>query len=231
MQNIQDKREFEAAIQALEAQAVNVGLHMVVDAEARQLYSRQIKRFSEELKLEVKQGKISWKEAAKKANETRNVIMEIVRGKSTPVGNAYAQQLKSKGRTLNELVAKKTNEIYLTKHFNDLTVEQKNRVYSEIVKSSGKSNPDVNRLMKNISSAGRGLIVLSIGLSVYTIATSENKLETASREALVAGAGIGGGIAGGAIAGLACGLGAPVCVSVGAFIGGTLAAFGVSIAW
>ncbi|HCG8570459.1 hypothetical protein [Vibrio parahaemolyticus] len=59
MQNIQDKREFEAAIQALEAQAVNVGLHMVVDAGARQLYSRQIKRFSEELKLEVKQGKIS----------------------------------------------------------------------------------------------------------------------------------------------------------------------------
>ncbi|WP_373417324.1 hypothetical protein, partial [Vibrio sp. B181a] len=75
------------------------------------------------------------------------------------------------------------------------------------------------------------LIVLSIGLSVYTIATSENKLETAGREALVAGAGIGGGIAGGAIAGLACGPGAPVCVSVGAFIGGTLAAFGMSIAW
>lgn len=88
-------------------------------------------------------------------------------------------------------------------------------MYSEIVKSSGKSNPDVNRLMKNISSAGRGLIVLSIGLSVYTIATSENKLETAGREALAAGAGIGGGIAGGAIAGLACGPGAPVCVSVG----------------
>ncbi|QFQ77129.1 DUF3265 domain-containing protein [Vibrio harveyi] len=39
------------------------------------------------------------------------------------------------------------------------------------------------------------------------------------------------GIAGGAIAGLACGPGAPVCVSVGAFIGGTLAAFGASIAW
>ena len=31
MQNIQDKREFEAAIQAVEAQAVNVGLHMVLD--------------------------------------------------------------------------------------------------------------------------------------------------------------------------------------------------------
>ncbi|EMR38433.1 hypothetical protein [Vibrio harveyi] len=126
---------------------------------------------------------------------------------------------------------RKQTRFYLTKHFNDLTLEQKNKVYSEIVKSSGKSNPDVNRLMKNISSAGRGLIVLSIGLSVYTITSSEKKLETAGREALVAGAGIGGGIAGGAIAGLACGPGAPVCVSVGAFIGGTLAAFGVSIAW
>ncbi|HDM8235679.1 TPA: IS3 family transposase [Vibrio campbellii] len=56
-------------------------------------------------------------------------------------------------------------------------------------------------------------------------------IETAGREALVAGAGIGGGIAGGAIAGLACGPGAPACVSVEAFIGGTLAAFGMSIAW
>lgn len=104
-------------------------------------------------------------------------------------------------------------------------------MYSEIVKSSGKSNLGVNRLIKNISSAGRGLIVLSIGLSMYIMTTSENKLETAGREALVAGAGIGGGIAGGAIAGLACGPGAPVYVSVGAFIGGTLAAFGMSIAW
>lgn len=79
------KESLRLRFKALEAQVVNVGFHMVMGAEARQLYSRQIKRFSEELKLEVKQGKISWKEAAKKANETRNVIMEIIRGKSTPV--------------------------------------------------------------------------------------------------------------------------------------------------
>ncbi len=43
------------------------------------------------------------------------------------------------------------------------------------------------------------------------------------------GGGIAGGIAGGAAAGLVCGPGAPVCVGIGAFVGGALAAFGVSL--
>jgi len=47
----------------------------------------------------------------------------------------------------------------------------------------------------------------------------------------VTGAGIAGGIAGGALAGLACGPGAPVCVTVGVFVGGALAAFGVDFFW
>ena len=85
--------------------------------------------------------------------------------------------------------------------------------------------------MRKLSYAGRGLIVISIALSVYTVATADDKLNAASREATITGAGIGGGLAGGAIAGLVCGPGAPVCVTVGAFVGGALAAFGVSIAW
>ena len=59
--------------------------------------------------------------------------------------------------------------------------------------------------------------------------TAEDKAAAAKEEAAVTGAGIGGGIAGGAIAGLACGPGAPVCVGIGAFVGGALAAFGVSL--
>ena len=82
--------------------------------------------------------------------------------------------------------------------------------------------------MSRFAYADRGLILFSIGLSAYTIATSTNKTETAMREAALTGAGIGGGIAGGALAGLACGPGAPVCVTVGAFIGGALSALGVS---
>ena len=109
----------------------------------------------------------------------------------------------------------------------NLSEAQKNKVYAEVVKSAGRSNPKVTATMRVASRAGRGLIVLSIGLSVYNIATSENPGETALREGVVTASGIGGGIAGGALAGLACGPGAPVCVTVGAFVGGALAAFGV----
>lgn len=82
-----------------------------------------------------------------------------------------------------------------------------------------------------LTSVCRSLIVLSLGISVYTVSTAENKYEAAKREVAITGAGVGGGVAGGALAGLACGPGAPVCVAVGAFAGGALAAFGVSYAW
>lgn len=38
-------------------------------------------------------------------------------------------------------------------------------------------------------------------------------------------------IAAGALAGLACGPGAPVCVTIGAFAGGAMAAFGAGFIW
>ncbi|MGF1723100.1 hypothetical protein [Photobacterium nomapromontoriensis] len=38
--------------------------------------------------------------------------MGLIRSKSTPVGLAEAQKLKRKGRSLNDLIEKKTNELY-----------------------------------------------------------------------------------------------------------------------
>lgn len=66
-------------------------------------------------------------------------------------------------------------------------------------------------------------------VGVHLIIDAEAR-QAYSKEIVITGAGIGG-IAGGALAGLACGPGAPVCVTVGAFVGGALAAFGVSITW
>lgn len=227
-----DREVFENVIRALEAEIVNVGFHLTVDSQARQVYEKQIRAMASELRIKVSTGKISWIKAAEQAQEARNLMMQIIRSRSTPVGMAMAQRLKSEGKTLNELIAKKTRQLYGNKSdFNSLASTRQNIVYSEIVKSAGKSNPRVTAVMRRLSHTGRGLIVISIALSVYTVATAEKKFNAAGREIAIAGAGVGGGMAGGAVAGLVCGPGAPVCVTVGAFVGGALAAFGISIIW
>ncbi len=140
--------------------------------------------------------------------------------------------MKAQGATLNALIARKTTQLFGKEaNFPLLSVEHQNAVFAEIVNSAGKSNPRVTANLLKLNRFGRGLLVVSIGLSVYTVATSDDKLATAGREAAVTGGGIAGGIAGGALAGLACGPGAPACVTVGAFVGGALAAFGIDWLW
>lgn len=85
--------------------------------------------------------------------------------------------------------------------------------------------------MTMLSHASRGVLFIAVALSVYEVATATDKVAAAKKELVVNGAGVAGGIAGGMLAGLACGPGAPICVTVGAFVGGALAAFGTSYAW
>lgn len=223
---------FENTIKALEAQLANAGTHLTIDSNARLAYSREIKKMAEQLRRDAVSGKITWASAAQQAHTTRNLVMAIIRGKSTPVGRAFAQKLKANGRSLNDLVAKQTVRTHgASSTFPTLSTSQKNRVFADVVASAGKSNPAVNQAMSRLSYAGRGLLLASLSLSAYNIATSNNKIGTTKKELTATGAGIGGGIAGGAVAGLACGPGAPVCVTVGAFVGGTLSAFGASFIW
>jgi hypothetical protein len=69
-------------------------------------------------------------------------------------------------------------------------------------------------------------VVFSVAFAVYNVAEAEDKGRQVAKEGATAGAGILGGMGGGALAGLACGPGAPVCVVVGVFAGGALAALG-----
>lgn len=148
--------------------------------------------------------------------------MDVIRSRSTPVSRAMAQQLKSESKSLNELIARKAQQLYRPRAgFNRLSVAWQNAVYGEIVRSAGKSNPTVTANMRNLSRAGRGLLVVSLALSIYTVANAGDKPQAIAREATITGAGIVGGVAGGA----------PVCVTVGAFAGGALAAFGLSALW
>lgn len=227
-----DRRLFDSARQALEAEIANVGTHGAIDGATRLAYARQVRAAADELAAQAAAGRIGWREAAEQAHGLRHSVMEIMRGRSTPVGRAFAEWLKSEGLTLNELIARYTVRLHgAGADFNALSAAQKEAVYAEIVAAAGRANPRVTAWMRGASRAGRGLLVLSLALSIYQIATAENKLEAAKREAAVTGGGIAGGIAGGALAGLACGPGAPVCVTAGAFVGGALAAFGIDFFW
>ena len=219
-------------MKALESQVANAGAHISVDATTRLAYAREIKTMAKKLESDASSGKISWSEASKQAQGTRNLIMEIFRRRSTPVGRAMAEKLKIKGYSLNELVARHTmlnfgeNAI-----FKNLPSSSKNVVYASIVSSAGHSNKEVSATLSRLSYVGRGLIIISLAISAYTIATSTDKLSATRKELTSVSASIAGGVAGGALAGLVCGPGAPICVTVGAFVGGTLAAFGVSFVW
>jgi len=222
----------QATLDGLQGELANGGTYLTIDSRLRLEYSKLVKAASNELSAKATRGLISWEQAAAEAQEMRNAIMEMIRGRSTPLGRAMAQQLKREGKTLNALIANKTRQSFgESAIFDNLSELQKNKIYGDVVKSAGKSNPRVNAKMLYYSRAGKGLLILSLAVSVYVITTSDDKVAAVKQEAAVTGSGIVGGMAGGAVAGLMCGPGAPVCVTIGAFVGGALASMGMSLAW
>jgi len=103
-----DRIAFDNAIKALEAQLASAGAHLTIDSSARLAYSGEVKKMAEQLRRDAASGRITWASAAQQAQKTRNLVMEIIRGRSTPVGRAFAQKLKANGHSLNDLVAKQT---------------------------------------------------------------------------------------------------------------------------
>jgi len=227
-----NREQFDAAINALQGDVTAAAARLSIDPRLRLEYSRRIKEMADDLRSRVNAGLLTWEQAAKEAQETRNLIMEMIRTRSTPLGRAMAERMKSSGKTLNELVAKKATSLFGPKtNFASLSEVQKNQVYASIVESAGKSYASVNLKMLQLSRAGKGLIVLSLAISVYEIYTAENKVAETGKQIAINGAGIAGGAAGGALAGLVCGPGAPVCVLIGGFVGGALAAFEMGRFW
>lgn len=223
-----EQTRFENLIRTLEAELANAGAHLTNDAAARQAYVREIRAMTSTLREQAQRGAMTWARAAAQAQEARNIVMDLSRGRTSPVGVAIAEAMKLKGLTFNALIASKVLKRYgSAAHFDKLTMPQREAVYADIVESAGRSRAGVTGHMRSAAYAGRGLLGLSLALSVYTVATAEEKLPAAGRELAINGAGVAGGVTDGALAGLACGPGAPVCVTLGAFVGGALAAFGI----
>ena len=232
---LQEKATVEQMLRGVEADLSAASAQVIWDEPVRAAYRREIRRSLADIERRFASGEIpSVKAAAEAAHDMRNMALTALRARTSPLGVVIAKNLKDEGPTFNALVAKRTIELYGERAvFAELTAAEQGAVYARILERSAISNGAVDQLLRRAAPAAKGLMVLSIGISVYEIATAEegDRGRVAARESLSFGAGIAGGAGGGALAGLACGPGAPVCVTMGAFVGGALAAFGVQFAF
>lgn len=206
------------AIQQMEAAAVNFGYRFINDAMVRAEYISRTKEMARELRAACATGSLSYRQAAEAANEMRNEIMEFARVKSSDIGRAKAAALKAKGLDLDEVLQKYAQSKF-QKAFRELTSEEANRVYLEVVDAAGRPNPRVSAKTARLGGVGKGLWVLTACVAIYNVSVSNNKPKTIGREAANIGGGFGGGAAAGAVAGIWFG---PVGIAIGVIIGGVL---------
>ncbi len=156
----------------------------------------------------------------------RNGLLDAARLKSSDLGRAAAELEKATGKTLEELLAKYSKQLY-SREFAQLSASEQDAVFVNIVRAAGRPNPRFTAIAEGLGKAGKGLLVVSIAFSVYKIAESDRPVRETVKQTATIGGGFLGSLAGGAAAGMACGPGAPLCAGVGVFVGGLLFAFGV----
>lgn len=219
--------EFRTTLEFLQAEIAAFGVPVLHDAATRQLYNSEIAALQTTVTAQVRSGQLTWQAAASQAHELRNSIMEAARTRTSPLGRALAQTIKTQGRTLNEVVARQTTRMFgAGADFHVLSMTEQNRVYMKVVQSASTNNAQISSALRNTAKWGRSLLVLSLAVSAYQVLTSEEPLAEAGNEAALFGASVGGSYLGGAVAaGLLCGPGAPICVGLGIFVGGALAAY------
>jgi hypothetical protein len=178
----------------------------------------------------VESGSMTAREAAVAAQRVRNQLLEPLRDRSSSLGKAIAEWMKTNGRTMDELLVKYSQKLFKTSP-SQLSASQLDDVYLEITKAAGRDKAQVSKWASRFGKAGRALVFVSIGIVIYNIATAEDKRRAAAKEGVTLLGGIAGGAAAGAAAGLACGPGAPICSGVGVVVGGVLGAIGVDLAF
>lgn len=222
--------DLESALNLLKVEATNFGYRFIHDGAVRRDYIAKTQALVKTIKDEVRAGRLSYAEGAEEANKVRNAIMDAARLRSSDIGRASAAAAKATGKTLAELQEYYAEKL-MKRTFDSLSDAEKNRVWLEIIEASGRQRPAFNIKAARLAKVGRGFVVLSLGIAVYNVATADDQSRQAVKEGATAGAGILGGMGGGVLAGLACGPGAPVCVAIGVFVGGALAALGADVAF
>jgi len=230
MPNKAERDSLDMALKVLVADSATFARTFIKDPQLRFQYNLQAQQTAQYYLKMVDSGKMPVLQAAQEASALRNEVLELIRSKSTHVGRAYAESLKAHGKTFDSLASEKSMKLF-KKDFSQLSLSQQEAVYREIVEASGRPRAKVNAQAKSFSRIGKGLLVLSLSIAAYNVATADDKVRALGNEGAVLGGGVLGGMAGGAAAGLVCGPGAVVCSAIGVFIGGALGGLGADYAF
>lgn len=214
-----DKR-LRRELDSLESVAASASVWTSLDVRGRAAYNRLSKRYSDEIWAEYKAGKLTAEQGAKLAQESRNEIMQLIRARSSPYGRERAKALKSRGKTLEELMERYSRETF-KKGFYELGPAEQGRVYEEIIKAAGRPSRAVNAEVRTLGRLSRGLWVVTAVVIIWDVSTSANKVETAIRDLAEVAVGVLGSMAVGAAVGLAFG---PIGAIIGGIVGGILGA-------
>jgi len=220
----------QLTLDALRTEFTNFAQRFIQDKDVRADYMTKASQASDEILNVVKTGDATAAEGAAQANAMRNGLLEAGRLKSSDIGRAVAESEKASGLTMDALIAKYSDQLF-HKEFSTLGTAEQDAVFLKIIEKAGQPNPKWNRVAMQLGEAGKGLIIISIALSVYSVATSDRPGREAVKQGTGAGMGFLGSLAGGAAAGLVCGPGAPICVGVGAFVGGLVFVVGSDFAF
>jgi hypothetical protein len=218
--------QLEQALHDLEATANSFATRLIRIAQVRSEYVAQIHEMSQSIRAAVEAGELSPARGAELANQQRNQILEMARLRDYDLGRSLARQLKAKGITLEQSIAKAMKKLGLEgMPFERLSGEQQRQVYLEIVEAAGRSRPAVTARIPRLRWAGRGLWLATLAIAAYNIGTAENPWWQTGREGANIAGGFGGGFVGGAAMGAAGGVWVgPIGVAVGVVVGGILGA-------
>lgn len=218
---LQELHALEATLTAIQGQAAALGMQGISDSRLRHEYNRKAQAFVNEIRQQLNTKQITIKQAAEIAQQSRNMIMEQLRGKTSPIVLAYIEKHKKKGLTLDFLQNKYAKELYKST-FANLSEQQKKGVWTEIVAAANRPNAKFNALGLKLGYAGKAFWFLSAGIGVYQVAAADDKVKATGNVVATTGGGIAGSMLGGAAAGLACGPGALICS------GGLVILFGIA---
>ncbi|WP_223556229.1 hypothetical protein [Pseudomonas sp. BF-R-01] len=211
----------DRALELLEGSALRFSLDAISDEKIRSSYTKNIKRMSQQVRDDVKAGRVSAQEGVKFSHEMRNKIMMEHRKFTSAQGLAIVQRKKQEGKGLKTLLDIYSENLF-QKGYDSLSEVEKNKVHYAILESSGRDNAKFTTGTKKMLIMGKLGVLVTAALATYQILNADNKPKEAARQGIIVGAGAVGGILAGMGVSALCGPAAPIC-AIAVVLAGTIA--------